>query len=98
MPFLLPATPMQLRLSAPAATYHDKRPAARLSEVRLRGKTLIVIVWLVIGALAAGQRGEYNATSTCNTVATIGVTIASGLLNYLGVDPRIDCQLPEPSK
>jgi hypothetical protein len=64
----------------------------------LRGKTVVVIAWLVIGALAAGQRGEFSASSNCGTVATIGITIAAGLLNYLGLDPKIDCQVPQPSK
>jgi hypothetical protein len=28
--------------------------------------TLILFIWLIIGALAAGQRGYYNPTISCS--------------------------------
>lgn len=65
---------------------------------------LIVVVWLVIGAIAAGQRGYYGNSSdakSCNRAATIAVTVVAGPLNYVGVDPKINCQkvnVPQPSK
>ena len=61
-------------------------------------KTLILFVWLIIGAAAAGQRG-YSVTcrSTCSAGATIAVTMVTGPLNYLGVDPQITCNWPSPS-
>ncbi|MFF4625773.1 hypothetical protein [Nonomuraea jabiensis] len=31
-------------------------------------------------------------------VATIAVTIVAGPLNYLGMNPKIACQTPQPSK
>jgi hypothetical protein len=59
---------------------------------------VLVVIWLVIGALAAGQRGYYGSSAeNCAGVATIGVTIVAGPLNYLGVNPKIKCQLPQPS-
>lgn len=62
--------------------------------------TVLVLVWLLIGALAAGQRGYFNSGDTsCAGAGTIIVTVLAGPLNYLGVNPKIQCpQLPQPSK
>jgi hypothetical protein len=62
--------------------------------------SLVLIVWLFIGAVAAGQRSEYTHPPTgCSQAATIGVTILAGPLNYVGLDPKINCKhLPQPSK
>jgi hypothetical protein len=58
----------------------------------------MVILWLAIGAAAAGQRGYYDAPNfSCSQGATIGVTMAAGPLNYIGVDAKIGCKLPTPS-
>jgi hypothetical protein len=61
---------------------------------------LIVLIWLIIGAIAAGQRGYYsNANNaSCAKAGTIIVTIIAGPLNYLGVNPKINCEVPQPSK
>jgi hypothetical protein len=66
----------------------------------MRLVSLLVLVWLVIGAVAAGQRGYYSSDDTsCATFGTIAVTIAAGPLNYLGVNPKVeDCDLPQPSQ
>jgi hypothetical protein len=67
-------------------------------ERTLSRKTLILFVWLIIGAAAAGQRGDFgNVPSTCSSGATIAATIAIGPLNYLGVNPTITCNWPSPS-
>lgn len=59
---------------------------------------LIIFVWVVIGAAAAGQRGYYVPSSVgCSGGATIGITLAAGPLNYIGVDPKITCKWPSPS-
>ncbi|MDT5041375.1 MAG: hypothetical protein QOE51_2360 [Actinoplanes sp.] len=60
----------------------------------------IVLIWLVIGAIAAGQRGYYkdSGDTSCAKASTVVVTIVAGPLNYLGVNPKIKCDLPEPSK
>ena len=59
---------------------------------------LLVIVWLLIGALAAGQRGYFGGTeANCAEAGTILVTIVAGPLNYMGVNPQITCELPQPS-
>jgi hypothetical protein len=59
---------------------------------------IVLVIWLVIGAVAAGQRHEYSTPpANCNQAATIAVTIVSGPLNYVGVDPKISCHVPQPS-
>jgi hypothetical protein len=60
--------------------------------------TIILFIWLIIGAAAAGQRGYFTSKNFgCSSGATIAVTIAAGPLNYVGVDPSIGCKLPKPS-
>jgi hypothetical protein len=62
--------------------------------------TILVLVWLVIGVVAAAQRGYFSGgDASCASVSTIVVTILAGPLNYLGVNPQVDCpSLPEPSE
>ena len=76
------------------------RPAAR---VRRRGVgrliTLLLVIWLAIGVLAAWQRHYFSGSDTnCAKVSTITVTILAGPLNYAGINPKLDCTLPQPSK
>ena len=60
---------------------------------------LIVVIWLIIGAIAAGQRGYFsNDDTNCAEAGTILVTIVAGPLNYIGANPKVDCKLPERSK
>lgn len=62
--------------------------------------SLVVLVWLLIGIVAAGQRGYYTEREqNCATLGTIAVTMLAGPLNYLGVNPKVDnCELPAPSE
>jgi hypothetical protein len=62
--------------------------------------SLLVLIWLVIGVVAAVQRDYFSSASTnCAGVGTIALTIVAGPLNYLGVNPKVtNCDLPEPSK
>jgi hypothetical protein len=65
----------------------------------MRIGSLLLLVWLLIGVLAAGQRGYLTTSSTnCAKAGTIAATIVAGPLNYLGVNPKITCTLPRPSK
>ena len=65
----------------------------------MRIGTLLLVIWLVIGAIAAGQRNYYSGSSAnCAKAGTIIVTILAGPLNYFGVNPKIKCQVPQPSK
>lgn len=61
--------------------------------------SLLLIVWLIIGVIAGGQRHDYSSSVTnCATAGTIAVTVLAGPLNYLGVDPKVSsCKLPQPS-
>jgi hypothetical protein len=53
--------------------------------------TALLVVWLIIGAIVAGHRGEYTGTNSCSNVGTIAATVVAGPLNYAGIDPRISC-------
>jgi hypothetical protein len=59
--------------------------------------SLVLVVWLVIGAVAAGQRGDYKEPVSCSSASTAAVTILAGPLNYANVDPHINCTTPRPS-
>jgi hypothetical protein len=59
---------------------------------------LVVVIWLVIGALAAGQRHYFSGSgANCAKVGTVTVTVLAGPLNYLGANPKIKCHTPQPS-
>lgn len=59
---------------------------------------IIIVIWLIIGAIAAGQRGYFSGnTDNCAKAGTVIVTVIAGPLNYLGVNPKITCTLPPPS-
>jgi hypothetical protein len=59
----------------------------------------LLIIWLVIGAIAAGQRHYYQGSAkSCAKDSTIAVTILAGPLNYVGANPKVHCHLPKPSK
>ncbi len=59
---------------------------------------LLLVVWLVIGVIAAVQRHYFSGSSAnCAKVGTITVTILAGPLNYVGVNPKIKCSVPQPS-
>jgi hypothetical protein len=61
---------------------------------------LLVLVWLLIGAFAAFQRGYFgdDRDVSCKTGADTVLTIVAGPLNYVGVNPRVNCKVPQPSK
>lgn len=63
---------------------------------------VVLIVWLVIGVLAALQRGYLTDKNdvSCRTFGDTALTIIAGPLNYVGVNPKVDCHVktPQPSK
>jgi membrane protein YdbS with pleckstrin-like domain len=76
-------------------TARKKKP----SEAVMRIGTVILIIWLIIGAVAGGQRHYYSGKSeSCAKTGTIIVTVLAGPLNYIGVNPKITCPAPKPSK
>jgi hypothetical protein len=65
----------------------------------MRIGTLILVIWLIIGVVAAGQRHYYSSgVQNCAGAGTIAVTILAGPLNYVGVNPKVSCHLPQPSR
>jgi hypothetical protein len=61
--------------------------------------TLLVVIWLVIGVVAAVQRNYLSGSNAnCAKLGTIAVTIVAGPLNYAGVNPKVKCHVPQPSK
>lgn len=60
---------------------------------------LIVVVWLVIGALAAYQRGYFgdDRDVNCKTTGDTVLTVVAGPLNYVGANPKVKCKVPKPS-
>ncbi|KAA8890758.1 hypothetical protein F3087_05855 [Nocardia colli] len=60
----------------------------------------LLLIWLAIGLLAAGQRHYFESGPTnCAGWGTIAVTALAGPLNYMGVNPKVDdCTLPQPSQ
>src|SRR5664280_27065 len=68
------------------------------SQISTRIVGVLFMLWLAIGAVAAGQRGYFGGTPhNCAGAATIGVTAVAGPLNYMGVNPKVSCELPQPS-
>lgn len=61
---------------------------------------LALVVWLVIGAFAAFQRGYFgdDRDVNCKTTSDTVLTVVAGPLNYMGVNPKVDCNVPKPSK
>ena len=65
---------------------------------------ILLVVWLVIGAFAAFQRGYFeDAETNCSEASDIALNIVAGPLNYAGLNPKVTCtdvdvHTPEPSK
>ena len=65
----------------------------------MRIASVVLVVWLIIGAIAGDQRNYYSSSSAnCTRAGTIVVTILAGPLNYIGVNPKVSCHTPEPSQ
>jgi hypothetical protein len=65
----------------------------------VRTGVVVLVIWLVIGAVAGGQRGYYNdSAASCASVSDTVLTIVAGPLNYVGVNPKVSCTAPQPSK
>jgi hypothetical protein len=61
--------------------------------------SLLVVIWLVIGVVAAAQRDYFSGSNAnCAELGTIAVTIVAGPLNYAGVNPKVKCDVPQPSR
>ena len=61
--------------------------------------SLVLVVWLAVGVRATYQRGDFQGSPpTCAKAGTVAATVLVGPLNYTGVNPRITCTLPQPSR
>ena len=59
----------------------------------------LAVIWLVIGVIAAAQRSYFTGSNpNCAKLGTIAVTIVAGPLNYAGLNPKVQCTVPQPSK
>jgi hypothetical protein len=63
----------------------------------MRIGAVVLVLWLVIGFIAAGQRGYFSGSGSCAKLGNTLVTLVAGPLNYVGVNPKVDCNLPKPS-
>ena len=61
---------------------------------------LLLVVWLAVGALAAFQRGYFgdDRDVRCKETSDTVLTVAAGPLNYVGVNPKVRCRVPQPSQ
>ena len=65
----------------------------------MRIGSVILVVWFIIGLIAAGQRGYLSGSrSNCARAGDTIITVLAGPLNYVGVNPKIKCTVPQPSK
>jgi hypothetical protein len=64
----------------------------------MRIGAILLVIWLIIGVIAGAQRHYYNGNVSCARASTIAVTILAGPLNYIGVNPKVHCHVPKPSK
>jgi hypothetical protein len=65
----------------------------------MRIGSVLVVIWLIIGAIAGAQRHYYSSdNANCAKAGTIAVTILAGPLNYFGMNPKISCTAPKPSQ
>jgi hypothetical protein len=52
----------------------------------------VLVAWLAIGVLAAGQRHYFGSSSAnCSGAGTIVVNLLFGPANYLGANPKLTC-------
>jgi hypothetical protein len=60
----------------------------------------VVVIWLLVGVLAAAQRGYFgdDRDVNCKSASDTVLTIVAGPLNYVGVNPKVKCKTPQPSK
>jgi len=60
---------------------------------------VLVVIWLLVGFIAANQRNYFEGSQrNCAHAGTIIATVLAGPLNYAGINPKIECKLPQPSK
>ncbi len=66
----------------------------------MRIGSVIVLIWLLIGVFAAYQRGYFSGDDqvNCAELGSVLLTVVAGPLNYVGLNPQIECTVPQPSQ
>lgn len=65
----------------------------------MRIGSVVLVIWLLIGVIAAAQRDYFSSGEvSCAKTGTVLVTIVAGPLNYFGLNPKVNCTTPQPSK
>lgn len=65
----------------------------------MRFGSVVLVIWLLIGVIAAAQRDYFSGGEvSCAKTGTVLVTIVAGPLNYFGLNPKVNCTTPQPSK
>lgn len=54
---------------------------------------ILVIIWFILGASSANERGYFNAGAnrSCEFIGSGLLTVVAGPLNYAGLHPRAYC-------
>jgi hypothetical protein len=73
-------------------------PITEPEEAAMKAGAIVLVIWLIVGVIAGAQRSYYSGNVTCAKAGTIIVTILAGPLNYIGVNPKVHCHVPQPSK
>ncbi|WP_433826354.1 hypothetical protein ACQP2E_30325 [Actinoplanes sp. CA-015351] len=65
----------------------------------MRIGAVIVVIWLVLGVVAAFERGYFkdSGDASCAEAGTVIVTTLAGPLNWMGVNPKITCDVDVPA-
>jgi membrane protein YdbS with pleckstrin-like domain len=64
----------------------------------MRIASIVIVIWLIIGAVAATQRDYFKSSdNNCRKTSDAVLTVVAGPLNYVGVNPKVKCKLPQPS-
>jgi hypothetical protein len=65
--------------------------------------SVLLLIWLVVGVLAAFQRGYFDDAKDvrCKQASDTALTVVAGPLNYVGLNPKVRCpdvRVPQPSE
>ncbi|MBB4934940.1 hypothetical protein F4561_005834 [Lipingzhangella halophila] len=56
------------------------------------GVPILLVIWLIVGAVIAGQRGYFSGgEESCASIGSAVITVVAGPLNLLGLSPEIEC-------
>ena len=67
----------------------------------MRLGSVLLLVWLLVGVLAAYQRDYLSGDVDCAKASNVALTVIAGPLNYVGVNPKVECpdvDVPQPSQ